>query len=161
MDHATQQQQPLSAVLPHLPVTGATLAYTKDLGKFKTEAPYRWRGPLARENAHLRSNVELEIIDDIPVRDVSDILASSQPPSLARNGFEIARYSDMEDNALADTENLERFLAAVANLVKERARAEFVVCFNFAVSSSLPSIRPAPDMGTWKATYLSAHHAHA
>ncbi|KAK1836426.1 hypothetical protein QBC39DRAFT_86283 [Podospora conica] len=124
--------EPLSASLPPLPTTKASLAYIKPLDRYDHEIPYRWRGPLDKAHSLLRSNIELETVD-IPVRDVSGIVQPEcQRLSLARNGFEIAPYSGVEDSALSVPEQLETYLEEITDVVKMRTVGDLAVCFNFA-----------------------------
>ncbi|KAH8883698.1 hypothetical protein GQ53DRAFT_830374 [Thozetella sp. PMI_491] len=125
------QHHPLGSIVPELPTTVASLAYIKDLERYKTEVPYRWRGPLSAEKSHLRSNIELENRSGIAVKDVSDLIGSRYL-SLDQNGFEILQYRhDYSDELLERQEYLQQYLGSIAGVLKRRLDADLAICFQY------------------------------
>lgn len=126
-----------------LPLSHASLFFIKPLDRYKTEKPYTWAGPLDPSQEHLRSNIELEQHDRIPVRDLRPVL-SSGILSLARNGFDIVSHQSQftkTNDSLQNGEALGGYLTETADLLKGLLHAELSVCYNFKVVIYLSIMR--------------------
>jgi hypothetical protein len=115
-----------------LPETRSSLSYIKFSPKYETEKPYYYSGPLEPGEEGLRSNVEYETHDHIPI---CNLRGQEQHLSVEENGFELKCLPFHADsNALKEgREELEAYINALSSWMKERFDAEIVLCYDYRV----------------------------
>ena len=120
--------------VPGLPVTNTSLRFFQDDDKFQSEKPYHFSGPLEAHEESRRTNLLLELRENIPIKDLRKCPST---PRLHRQGFQFESHPSRFTDALHEHKVLQSYMEDVAQLVKTLEKAHAVVCYDYRVRSAV------------------------
>lgn len=143
------------ATVNTIPPVYVRMSHMKELPLYKTEIPYEIWAENFPSNGN-RTNVELQIVDDIALTDVRKLQGSK--PSLDTHGFEyihqkfpehcgIRNADDIGSSGPDQADRIAKYLENMIDLLQETYGCSKVLCFDWRVRRVVGGIQPeAPNI---------------
>jgi hypothetical protein len=116
---------------PSLPRSHISLSFLEELPEYATIKPYYFSGPLPEDQEQFRTNICYRTLDHIPI---VNLRGQEQRLNVEKHGFQIVKVPAAVLGLDVKGAGRGEYMEEMAEVVKQRLKATFVLCYNYKVS---------------------------